>query len=272
MLDRDILSSKERCKIFRSKILDISQTVDALHIGGSFSCIEILDYIYSRFIIPTLKQKDKNTFILSKGHGGIAQYVILNYYKIIPDQYLDSYCKTGGILGCHPDYGTPGIEASTGSLGHGMGISTGISLANKINNINSKTFLVISDGELQEGSTWESMMMASNLNLKNLICFVDHNGSQSFGHTRATHPKFYPIKEKISSFNWNCLETDGHDLNEIDNKTEQLLNGNNNNPSMIICNTIKGKELSFAEGNPIWHYRSPNPDEYKIAKKEINEK
>ena len=88
--------------------------------------------------------------ILSKGHGGIAQYVILNYYKIIPDQYLDSYCKTGGILGCHPDYGTPGIEASTGSLGHGMGISTGISLANKINNINSKTFLVISDGELQE--------------------------------------------------------------------------------------------------------------------------
>ena len=272
MTDQDILSSKERCKIFRNKILDISQTVDALHIGGSFSCIEILDYIYSRFIISTLKQKDKNTFILSKGHGGIAQYVILNYYKIISDQHLDSYCKTGGILGCHPDYGTPGIEASTGSLGHGMGISTGISLANKINNINSKTFLVISDGELQEGSTWESMMMASYLNLKNLICFVDHNGSQSFGHTKVTHPKFYPIKEKILSFNWNCLETDGHDLNEIDNKTEQLLNDNNNNPSMIICNTIKGKELSFAEGNPTWHYRSPNPDEYKIAKKEINEK
>ena len=133
MVEHDILSSKERCKIFRNKILDISQTVDALHIGGSFSCIEILDYIYSRFIIPNLEQRDKNTFILSKGHGGIAQYVILNYYKIILDQHLDSYCKSEGILGCHPDYGTPGIEASTGSLGHGMGIATGISLANKIN-------------------------------------------------------------------------------------------------------------------------------------------
>jgi transketolase len=273
MLDNNnILSSKERCKIFRNKILDISQTVDALHVGGAFSCIEILDYIYSSFIIPTLEQKNKNAFILSKGHGGIAQYVILNYYKIIPDQYLDSYCQTGGILGCHPDYGTPGIEASTGSLGHGMGIATGISLANKINNINSKTFLVISDGELQEGSTWESMMMASNLNLKNLICFVDHNGSQSFGYTKVTHPKFYPIKEKILSFNWNCLETDGHDLNEIDSKTKELLNKNNNNPSMIICNTVKGKGLSIAENNVSWHYRPLDPNEYKIAKKDLNEK
>ena len=103
-----------------------------------------------------------------------------------------------GRLGAHPDYGTPGIEASTGSLGHGMGLAVGMALADLIKKNNCKIFLMISDGELQEGSTWESMMMAANLNLTNLVCFLDHNGSQSFGHTKETHPKFYPIKENIS--------------------------------------------------------------------------
>ena len=266
------ISSKERCKIFRKKILDISQTVEAIHLGGSFSCVEILDFIYSKFIIPTINKKNKDTFILSKGHSGILQYVILNYYKIINDKQLNLYCKPHGTLGCHPDYGTPGIEASTGSLGHGMAIAAGIALANKINKTSSKTFIAISDGELQEGSTWEAMMMASNLNLKNLICFLDNNGSQSTGHTLDFHKKFYPIKEKILSFNWNCIETDGHKSVEIDKATKKILKIDNTNPSMIICNTTKGKGLSFAEGDSNWHYRSPTLQEYIIAKQDLIEK
>jgi transketolase len=260
----------ERCKSFRKKILDISQTVEALHIGGAFSCMEILDYIYFTHIIPSLKTNNINKFILSKGHSAIAQFVILNFYKIISDKELSMYCKPGGILGCHPDYGAQGIEASTGSLGHGMGLATGICQGNKIKKNKSKLFLVISDGELQEGSTWENMMMAANLELDNLICYLDHNGSQSFGHTKVTHPKFYPIKEKILSFNWNCFECDGHNSEEIHNVTNQV-KVDGKKPTMIICNTTKGKGLSFAENDPIWHYRSPTPDEYKIGLKDLKQ-
>ena len=151
---------------------------------------------------------------MSKGHGCMAQYVVLENLGIMAKKYLENYCTKNGKLGSHPDYGLPGIEASTGSLGHGMGLVVGIAHADKINKINRKLFLVISDGELQEGSTWENMMMAANLNLNNLICFVDHNGSQSFG-IKKTHPKFYPINKKILSFGWECVEIDGHNTKEI---------------------------------------------------------
>ena len=166
--------SKERCKIFRKKILEISQTVSALHIGGSFSSVEILDVIYNEF----LKKNDK--FILSKGHAGILQYVILNYKKIITDKSLHQYSKKNGILGVHPDYGTPGIEASTGSLGHGLAIAAGMAFANRKKNI----FIVLSDGELQEGSIWEATLLISSLNLKNITIIVDSNGYQSSTRTK----------------------------------------------------------------------------------------
>ena len=152
---------------------------------------------------------------MSKGHGCIAQYVVLEEKKILSKKQIDTYCKPNGILGCHPDYGNPGIEASTGSLGHGMGLAVGMAHANVINKINKKIYVVISDGELQEGSTWETMMMAANLNLKNLICVLDHNGSQSFGHTKETHPKFYPILDKVKSFGFDCTNVNGHSVGKI---------------------------------------------------------
>ena len=264
----NIIESQNRCKKYRLKILDISQKVTALHVGGSFSCLEILDFIY----FELMKKKNKNfsdTFLMSKGHGCLSQYVVLENLKILKKKDLDNYCTSKGILGCHPDYGNPGIEASTGSLGHGVGLAVGMSQADKINKIKRKIFVVISDGELQEGSTWENLMMAANLELKNLIVFLDHNGSQSFGCTKVTHPKFYPIKEKILSFNWDCLEIkDGHDQNEMSRKVRSFIK-NNKKPVMIICDTVKGKGVSFMENQPIWHYRSPNKIEYNLALKEL---
>lgn len=265
----NIQNAKLRCKEYRLKILEISQKVQALHLGGAYSCMEIVDMIYFYFMRKK-NYKYLDTFLMSKGHSCMAQYVILEKLKILKKKDIDEYCTSKGILGCHPDYGNPGIEASTGSLGHGLGLAVGMVQADRINNINRKTFVLISDGELQEGSTWENMMMAANLELENLIVFLDHNGSQSFGQTKITHPQFYPIKEKVLSFNWDCLEIlDGHNQKEILNKTSSIFK-RRKKPILVICNTIKGKGVSYMENEPIWHYRSPTKDEYKIAKMELN--
>jgi transketolase len=228
--------------------------------------MELIDYIY-HFHIPIKKKYDSNIFIMSKGHSCIAQYVILNKRGIISTKELNKYCKSGGILGCHPDYGNPGIEASTGSLGHGLALAVGICHANKLMKNKSKTFLIMSDGELQEGSTWEALMMAANLKLDNLICFLDHNGSQSYGVTRETHPKFYPIANKIKSFNWECVSVNGHSIKDID---RGFRSRKTRKPFFIIGNTVKGKGVSYMENKPIWHYRSPNKEEYVLGLQEIN--
>jgi transketolase len=258
--------SIERCRNYRKRILDISQKVSALHAGGAFSCAEILDVIYYGLMRKKNKNEFIDDFILSKGHSSILQYLILNDFGFLSDEDIDLYCKPGGKLGCHPDYGVPGIGASTGSLGHGMGIATGIAQSFKISNSESIVYLVISDGELQEGSTWEAMMMVANLNLDNIICILDHNGSQSFGSTKDTHPKFYPIREKIESFNWQCFEVNGHSQKEICSIFNQKIE---KKPLFIICNTVKGKGISFMENQPIWHYRSPSKEQYKLALKEL---
>ena len=263
-----IIEAKNRCIRYRKRILDVSQTVNAMHAAGAFSALEMVDVIYHGLMRKNFKDKFIDTFLMSKGHGCMSQYTVLESLGIFPKKYLDAYCTKNGKLGCHPDYGIPGIEASTGSLGHGMGLAVGMAHADVVNNKNTKLFLIISDGELQEGSTWENMMMAANLKLKNLICFIDHNGSQSFGITKETHPKFYPLKEKILSFGWECIEIDGHNILEISNsinkrKTEK--------PLMIIGNTIKGKGVSFMENKPIWHYRSPTKKEYDIAVRELDQ-
>ncbi len=257
-----------RCKNYRKKILELSQQVTALHMAGAFSSTEILDSIYHELMRKDKKGNLIDTFLMSKGHSAILQYVILADLKIISNNDLSSYCKPNGILGAHPDYGNPGIEASTGSLGHGMGLAVGMHQADIILKKDKKIYMIVSDGELQEGSTWESMMMAANLNCKNIICFLDHNGSQSFGHTKVTHPKFYPIKEKIISFGWHTKEIDGHNHEEIINACNTR---DSSKPTMIICNTTKGKGVSFMENQPIWHYRSPSKEEYDIAIKEIDQ-
>ena len=260
-------SSRERCLKYRKKILDISQNVSALHLGGAFSALEMVDFIYYEL----LKNKFQDSkFIMSKGHGCMSQYVVLNSLGIIKDKDLREYCTENGILGCHPDYGNPGIFASTGSLGHGMGLCTGIAHAFKIKKNKKKIITILSDGELQEGSTWESLMMASNLKLDNLIIFIDHNGSQSFGHTKETHPAFYPIEDKLRSFVCDLETVNGHNVEEIQNAFDKF-EMQNHKPKIIFANTVKGKGVDFIENKPIWHYRSPSREEYEVAIKNLKE-
>jgi len=265
----DITAARQRCLKYRRRILDISQQVSALHGAGAFSALELVDCIYHGLMRGLPGKDSPDTFLMSKGHGCMSQYVVLEELGLLSPRDLDLYCKVGGRLGCHPDYGNPGIEASTGSLGHGMALATGMAYTEKdIHKNNGIVYVVLSDGELQEGSTWEAMMMAANLNLTNLVAMLDHNGFQSFGRTSETHPAFYPIRPKLDAFGWEVVEVNGHDGSAIHSAVCQR---KGDKPFILIGNTIKGKGVSFMENMPIWHYRSPNPAEYLQAVAELKE-
>lgn len=263
----DKVASKIRCRQMRLRILEISQKVSALHIAPAFSCLEMTDVIYSE-----LMKRDQNTnkfsdiFIMSKGHGCMAQYVTLEYHNILSVNELNNYCSIKGILGAHPDLGNPGIEASTGSLGHGLGLAVGMAYAEKLKQTNTEIFTILSDGELQEGSTWESAMMASNLKLKNINLFIDLNDFGGMHRMSEYHQSFYPLKEKFDAFGWNCVIVDGHDASAIYYAYHER---SSKKPFAMICNTVKGKGVSFMENAPMWHYRSPSAEEYTQALEQI---
>src|SRR4051812_23221351 len=158
----DFRSARDRCLRYRRRILDISQQVQALHIGSAYSCTEIVDCIYHDLMRRNPDGSSPDTFLMSKGHGCMIQYVILEEMGVLSREDLDLYCKPNGRLGCHPDYGNPGIEASTGALGHGLSMAVGMALAERGRKTNGMIYAVLIDGEVQEGSTWEAIMMASS--------------------------------------------------------------------------------------------------------------
>ena len=251
----------------RIKVLNLSRNVQALHIGSAFSCIDIVYFIYKNFII----NKD-SIFIMSKGHGYIAQLVVLNHFGLIREDELQTYCTPDGKIGVHPDRGTTGVIASTGSLGHGLGIGLGIAIGKKLKTIGKQipdVYVLISDGELQEGSTWEAILFSASVNQSNLVCIIDNNDFQSFGRTSETHPSMYPIEDKFQSFGWEVQSCDGHNLSSIE-KAFSLRS--KNKPFVLVCKTVKGKGVSFMENQAIWHYRSPNKEEYDLALYELSNK
>jgi transketolase len=256
----DSSAARARCLKFRRRILDISQQVGALHIGSAYSCTEIVDCIYYALMRRHPGGKSPDTFVMSKGHGCMIQYVILEDMGVLTRRDLDLYCKPEGRLGCHPDYGNPGIEASTGSLGHGLSISVGMALAEKGRKTGGVIYTVLSDGEVQEGSTWEAVMMASSFKCANLVAFVDNNDFQSLGRTSETHPSFYPLVAKFEAFGWECAEVDGHDEAAI---FQAVTSRKGDRPFMLVGKTTKGKGISYMENVPIWHYRSPSKKEYE---------
>lgn len=263
----DQLAARIRCVSYRKRILEISQRVSALHVAPAFSCIEIVDLIYSSLMkVSGVSKEIGDSFLMSKGHGCMAQYVVLEALGILPKEELDRYCTPEGILGAHPDRGNPGIIASTGSLGHGLGLAVGMAYAEKLKKTNCKIFALLSDGELQEGSSWEAAMMAANLKLDNLIIFIDANDFGGMNRMSETHCAFYPLRDKFDSFGWISAEVDGHDGLAMKN---EYLKRKREKPFVIICNTIKGKGVSFMENVPIWHYRSPDKNEYLQAVAEL---
>lgn len=264
----DTVAAKQRCNRFRHRILEISQQVQALHIGSAYSCTEIVDCIYFELMRNVGGGKSPDTFLMSKGHGCMIQYVILEELGVLTRHDLDRYCKADGRLGCHPDYGNPGIVASTGSLGHGLSMSVGMAYAEKVRGGEGTVYCVLSDGEVQEGSTWEATMMASSLRVSNLVAFIDNNDFQSLGRTSVTHPSFYPVVEKYRAFGWHSVEVNGHDSQAI---YDAVVGREEDRPLMVVCKTTKGKGISYMENVPIWHYRSPSKDEYQQALKELTQ-
>jgi transketolase len=264
----DATAARRRCRDYRRRILDISQQVTALHVAPAFSCIEITDVIYNELMRLEPDGEYRDVFLMSKGHGCMIQYVILEELGELSRKDLDDYCKPNGRLGAHPDYETPGVAASTGSLGHGLGLATGQAYAEKLKGTDVMIYCVLSDGEFQEGSTWEAMMMAANLKLDNLIAFMDYNDFGGLERMSDGHPAFYPLVPKAQAFGWEAVEVDGHDE---DRMREAVMSRQGGQPLLAICRTTKGKGISFMENVAIWHYRSPNKEEYQQGLKELSE-
>jgi transketolase len=268
----DLTAARARCKQHRKRILEMTQHVSALHVGGAFSSTEIVDCIYYGLMRPgpngTVVGKDApDTFLMSKGHGYMIQVVILEDLGILKRSDLEAYCTPQGKLGVHPDYGVPGIEASTGALGHGLSMALGMAYAESTRGRDGIVYAVLSDGEVQEGSTWEATLMASSLKVRNLVAFIDNNNMQSLGYTNVTHPSFYPVVEKFQTFGWDCVEVDGHHPEAI----HAAVSGRGGErPLMVNCKTTKGRGVSYMENVPLWHYRSPNKVEYEQALREID--
>ncbi|OGO93214.1 MAG: transketolase [Coxiella sp. RIFCSPHIGHO2_12_FULL_44_14] len=262
----NVRDARERCRRYRLRILDISQQVSALHIAPAYSCMEIVDVIYHSLMRHDERHQWRDTFLMSKGHGCLAQYVVLHDLGYLTDVDLVQYCQPQGRLGAHPDYGIPGIAASTGSLGHGLGMAVGMALANRLQRDLSHTYVLLSDGELQEGSTWEALMMAANLALDQLTLFLDLNDFSGLARMSTDHPAFYPVVEKLMAFGWHVHAVDGHDAQAIAMAARQRIS---QRPTAIVCQTIKGKGVTYMENVPIWHYRSPNAEEYQQARQEL---
>ena len=264
----DVAAARRRCLGYRRRILDISQQVGALHIAPAFSCTEITDVLYNSLMRREAGGDYRDVFLMSKGHGCMVQYVILEEQGLLSRADLDNYCKPNGRLGAHPDYETPGIAASTGSLGHGLGMATGQAYAEKLKGTDVLIYCVLSDGEFQEGSTWEAMMMAANLKLDNLIAFMDFNDFGGLERMSEGHQAFYPLVPKAESFGWEAVEVDGHDAAAMQ---EAVLSRRGGRPMLLVGRTVKGKGISFMENVPIWHYRSPSKEEYRQGLKELAE-
>ncbi len=262
----DLEASRERCRGWRKRILDVSQQVTALHVAPAFSCVEMVDVIYHDLMRWDAPGKSPDVFLMSKGHGCLPQYVILESMGILSKEDLDLYAKAGGRLGAHPDYGVPGIAASTGSLGHGLGMVAGMAYADRIQKRDAWYYCILGDGEMQEGSSWEAVLMIPNLQTPNVIGFVDFNDYQGLGRTTETHPHLLPLTEKFESFGWESAEIDGHDPQAI---WDVVKGRRGDRPLMVVCRTVKGKGVSYMEHSPIWHYRSPNKEEYQKALQEI---
>jgi transketolase len=262
----DLAAARQRCRTYRKRILDISQEVSALHVAPAFSCTEITDLIYNGLMRREPDGEYRDVFLMSKGHGCMIQYVILEEQGVLSKTDLDLYCKPAGRLGAHPDYETPGITASTGSLGHGLGIATGQAYAEQLKAADVLVYCLLSDGEFQEGSTWEAMMMAANLRLDNLIAFMDYNDFGGLERMSDGHKAFYPVVPKAEAFGWEALEVDGHDEEAI---FDAVMGRRGGRPLLLVCRTVKGKGISYMENVAIWHYRSPNKEEYQRGLQEL---
>lgn len=248
----------DRSKYLRSLVVRGLKGGNRGHVGSSMSPIEILRVLYDDVMHydpqnPAMKKRDR--CILSKGHGCLALYALLADKRYFPVEELDRFCHRDGILGGHPEQNkVPGVEASTGALGHGLSIGVGMALAARMDRRDSRVFVTMGDGEINEGSVWEAAMCAGKHKLSNLIAIIDYNKIQSAGLTRDIQD-LEPLADKWTSFGFAVEEVDGHNIEAL-RAVFARTPFNLEKPTAIIAHTIKGKGIPFAEGDPKWHHHS----------------
>lgn len=270
--DNEIKEIEKLCKQNRRNIIKMVNNAQSGHIGGSLSSTEIMTVLFHKCMKLAPKWKeDKNyekrdRFVLSKGHSSPIYYSVLSQCGYFPEEELMTFRLFGSRLQGHPVPFCPGVEVATGSLGQGLSIACGIAMGLKLDKNPAKVFVLLGDGELQEGNVWEAFMQAPCRKLNNLIAIIDRNRLQIDGCTENIKP-LEPLDEKIKAFNWNVIEIDGHDIMQIYNAIEAAKNADK--PTAIIANTIKGKGVSFMENNAGWHGKATKPDEFEKAMKEL---
>jgi len=258
-------------KRLRLHVLKMTNLGKSSHVGSSFSMIELLAVLYGRILRVRPSEPDwdgRDRFILSKGHACAGLYAVLAETGFFPLDWLSEFYVDGGRLAGHvTKSGIPGVELSTGALGHGLSVACGMALAAKCDGHSNRVFALLSDGECDEGSIWEAVLFAPHHRLDNLIAIVDYNQIQSLGRV-AEVLDLQPFADKWKSFGWEVREVDGHDLDALISTLEPLPLAPGR-PTCIIAHTVKGKGVSFMEDKLLWHYRSPAGDEYENALREL---
>lgn len=255
----------------RRKVIEMVYSAKSGHPGGSLSIADVLAVLYFKEMnIDPLDplNPDRDRLVLSKGHASPGLYAVLSLRGFFPESLLGGFRKLNSKLEGHVHRGVPGVEASTGSLGQGLGIGVGMALAAKLDSKSYHVFVILGDGEIEEGSIWESMMAASKHRLNNLIAILDKNGVQLDGYTHDIMP-LGSVANMASSFGWDVIEIDGHNLVEIEMAVEKA-KMSKDKPTFIIANTVKGKGVSYMENNPKYHGSPPaSEEEYRQALMEI---
>ena len=256
----------------RREIVEMTVGLAGAHLAPSFSCTELLISLYHGGILHFDPQNEywegRDRFILSKGQACLALYPILADLGFFPLSELRSFCKLGSRLGAHSESNVPGVEAFTGSLGHGLSIAAGMALAAKIDGKDYLTVALLGDGECQEGSVWEAAMFAAHQRLDNLMIIIDRNTLQAIDFTEHALA-LDPLQDKWEAFGWEVRNTDGHAFDCILGTIKDIRARRSGKPLAVIARTTKGKGVSFMENQPIWHYRTPNAEELEQARKEL---
>lgn len=264
-MDINILVKKTN--YLRKRIMEVGYRTQSGHLSSALSLVEIMTVLYyGGFLnINNKNYKDilRNRFIMSKGHACIIQYIILVDLGLLEEKYLWTFCKPGGILGAHPDcLKIEGIDASTGALGHGLSFGIGTAIAAKQLEEDFITYVILGDGECQEGSVWEAALCAGNKYLDNLIVIIDYNKLQATDYIDNIS-SLNPIIDKWKAFGFDCYKVDGNNIEEVYNTLSKIQLERNGRPKAIIADTLKGKGISIIENRNGWHGRKPNVREWK---------
>ena len=266
----DVNSLKEKALLVRKEILATVHQAGSGHPGGSLSAVEILVALYGykmkhKATSPHWDERDR--LIISKGHCSPVTYVVLANYGYFPKDELKTFRKFGSRLQGHVHTKVPGIEFNTGSLGHGLSVANGIALAAKMKKKKFNAYCLMGDGEIQEGSVWEAAMTASHHNLDNVCAIVDYNKVQENGPTNEIK-NLEPLTSRWNSFGWHTIEVNGHDFHELMSALDEF-DSVKDKPTVIIAHTIKGKGVSFMEGQAGWHGKAPNTEKFQEALMEL---